>query len=977
MGIKWNKQQQQAIEFFEGACAVIAQAGAGKSTILTNRVNNLVYNHNVKQEDILTISFTRNTADELEKKLAKMGCGNVNIGTFHSICGRILAIEGIDVTKRIQDWEMENIFKGIDKEADTKDIQSFIGYQKNYMRTYKDSFVKKDSEYSEEELRVFFKAYEEYKSQKHLYDFEDWLIECYKILKEKPNKHTFDFVLVDEHQDTNLVQNLLLRELCPKGNVFCVFDYRQCFPKGTQVRTDNGFKNIEDIKENNDIIVANGRGGTITTKVSEVMRKRYIGKLIEIKTESGQVVKATPNHTMFLNTLIEGGHFVYLMYKEGMGFRIGRSSLISCSRNNKVSNRNGYELRLTTEKANKVWLIKSCTSLEESIFYENYYAFEYGIPLYVFNNKNRKGILKQDMIDKLFNSMDTYSRGHRLLKDLSMYFEHPHYTPQANATDSDGNTKQRLNFVMFGNSRKGLGKKDIYIGNKHELSFSTINEEFAKISSEKFISGVTKQVNGIGYEYFVGRKVTNNQDELLNIAYSIQEDLENVEIDCRAVLTNEEKVKFKFMPMANAKVGMGVPVFKDGQIVEDKIIEINTYEYDDYVYDLNVDLYRNYIVNDIVVHNCIYAFRGGNPEYCMNFHKEWKNATVINLDINYRSCKNIVENANGFIKKYYGDYEYYSDGVANNKEDGKITIDSYLTKETEATDVANKIEELLQNGEELNEIAVLYRLNANSSFIENELKSRGVPYDISNDSSFFKRKEISAIMSYLRLVDNPHDDNAFETIFRLRNYPLQYFSNNILENIRVFSGQNNLSLYESFTMISLDKVWQKRNVNDFVNNINKLRLQLDKEVSIQTLIDNIVKVFKLEDFLKEKYTNKEEFEDRMEAMRVLKSFIKGGDVKHFISYVYNTGINEKKKTPKDSVKLLSIHASKGLEWKHTFVIGVEDGKFPHCRSNFEDEARLFYVAVTRAEENLYLSEIGVSNKFINEYPLKRKLNKPA
>jgi DNA helicase-2/ATP-dependent DNA helicase PcrA len=106
---------------------------------------------------------------------------------------------------------------------------------------------------------------------------------------------------VDEHQDSNLVQNLLIKELCPKGNVFCVFDYRQCFPKGTQIRTGDGLKNIEDIKENDDIIVANGRGDTISTKVSEIMRKRYSGELIEVKTEGGKIVKATPSHTMFFN----------------------------------------------------------------------------------------------------------------------------------------------------------------------------------------------------------------------------------------------------------------------------------------------------------------------------------------------------------------------------------------------------------------------------------------------------------------------------------------------------------------------------------------------------------------------------------------------------------------------------------------------------------------------------------------------------
>ena len=119
----------------------------------------------------------------------------------------------------------------------------------------------------------------------------------------------------------------------------------------------------------------------------------------------------------------------------------------------------------------------------------------------------------------------------------------------------------------------------------------------------------------------------------------------------------------------------------------------------------------------------IYSFRGGIPELFMNFHKEWKNTTVINMNINYRSCDNIVKNSNKFIKNYYGDYKYYSDSIANNKNNGNIFINSYLSKEDEAVEVVDKIEELLKNKVKPCEIAVLYRLNSHSGNIENELKN--------------------------------------------------------------------------------------------------------------------------------------------------------------------------------------------------------------------------------------------------------------
>lgn len=586
--LQFNKQQQQAINFYKGSCSVIAGAGSGKSSVLVYRIKNLIEKYHVNESDILAISFTRNTANDLKKKLSKMGYTNVNVGTFHSICGNILFNNNIDVSNLIKDWQIENCFKNIDKKANIKEIQSFIGYQKSYFKTYKDSFMPKDSNYTETELRKFYKEYEIFKQKNRLYDFDDWLIECYKLLQK--TKITYDFILVDEYQDTNLIQSLILKQLCESGNIFVVGDYRQA----------------------------------------------------------------------------------------------------------------------------------------------------------------------------------------------------------------------------------------------------------------------------------------------------------------------------------------------------------------------------------------IYSFRGGIPELFMNFHKEWKNTTIINMNINYRSCDNIVKNSNKFIKNYYGDYKYYSDSIANNKNNGNIFINSYLSKEDEAVEVVDKIEELLKNKVKPCEIAVLYRLNSHSGNIENELKKRRIGYDIDNDSSFFKRKEISTIISYLRLIDNQDDDGALENIYNNRNYPLTYFSKSVFNNIKSYASKNDLSIYEALLSFEYDKVWQKQNINTFKDNISRLKLQYDKELNIDRLIDNIVNVFKIKDLIQEKYNDSEDYEDRISSIETLKTFIKGNDISKFISYIdSNSNTNNKKKD--ENIKLMTVHKSKGLEFKNVFIISIEDGKFPHIKSPIEDEARLFYVGITRAKENLYITQIGNDNKFINQY----------
>jgi DNA helicase-2/ATP-dependent DNA helicase PcrA len=188
----------------------------------------------------------------------------------------------------------------------------------------------------------------------------------------------------------------------------------------------------------------------------------------------------------------------------------------------------------------------------------------------------------------------------------------------------------------------------------------------------------------------------------------------------------------------------------------------------------------------------------------------------------------------------------------------------------------------------------------------------------------------------------------------------------MLDDIRINSGRNNLSLYERFLNIKCDANWKEKSINDFKDNLLKLTLQNNKNITLDKLIDNVRKVFKFDLYLTEKFTNKEELNERISSIDVLKSFIKGNSLENFITYVENgTNSNKKKKT--DGIQLMTIHASKGLEFKNVFLIGIQDGKFPHNKSSIEEEVRLFYVGITRAIENIFIYEIGNENRFVKEY----------
>lgn len=802
--MKLNKQQQEAVDHYEGACTVVASAGSGKSTVLVERIRNLVHNHSEVQTGILAITFTSKTAKELKTRLESRGLSRVNVGTFHAICMRILLREGVDVRgKLVPFYKADNWFKELDERPNTEEILSFIGYQKSYMRAPEDEFAFKDSDYSDEELRKFYRVYEDNKESEGLYDFDDYLLIALELLEKNKGKYEFNHVLVDEHQDTNLVQNLILQEVTKGNNIFAVGDPRQCFPEDTPISVPNGHRKISSIREGDIVRVASGQGEYVDAPVSDVIKRDYVGTLIELTTRSGRVISATPEHMIFLRGV--------------------------------------------------------CTTSQ---------------------------------------------------------------------------SKSRITFTMF-------GEKDT---SEHRVTVNIVNDS-----------------------YIDARRITgDDQDRLLDNIERVANGQEtDVAIIQRASLVKGVSGVYELLSIDNATVGMSVPALIDGEIVEDEIVEVNEIIYDGVVYDLNIDTYRNYMANDIVVHNCIYSFRAGNMKYFMNFEDYWEDPKTINMTTNYRSTSNVVEKSNNMIRPYFEGYEHYRDAVAFDESSGEIELKRYSSVAEEAVKVVDMIEEKISQGVPRNEIAVLYRLNKQSVYIENELKRREIDYDVANNSSFFRRREISAIISFLRLIIDPHDENALEEIFRFRTFPLKFFSNRLFHQIRSYSGVNDLSLFEALTMFNYDRAWQRRNALSFEQSINRLRSQHDRGVPVTRLIDNIVKAFGIEQYIDEKYTDIEDANERKESLDTLKLFVKNNNLEQFVDFIYNA--TTKKKVRDDAVRLVTAHSAKGLEWDNVFLIGMVDGDFPHERADVEEEARLFYVAVTRPKKNLYISEIGDGSVFVEQY----------
>ena len=365
----------------------------------------------------------------------------------------------------------------------------------------------------------------------------------------------------------------------------------------------------------------------------------------------------------------------------------------------------------------------------------------------------------------------------------------------------------------------------------------------------------------------------------------------------------------------------------------------------------------------------IYAFRGANINNILNFQKDYENVQTYRLEQNYRSTKNIVEAANSIIDKN----KTKLDKIVWTANDfgPKIKIHRSLTDGEEGRFVASTIfEEKMRNQMMNGDFAILYRTNAQSRSMEDALRKRDIPYRIYGGLSFYQRKEIKDILGYLRLVINPKDEEA---LIRVINYPARGIGGTTIEKLTVAANHYKRSIFEVMEVI--DKIDLKLNsgtkakINDFVTMIKSFQVVNESQDALY-LTEHVSKKTGLVQELKKDGTP--EGIARIENIEVLmggiKDFIEGqkeidgarGALSEFMEDVALATDLDNDTGDDDRVALMTIHLAKGLEFPTVFVVGMEEDLFPsamslNTRSELEEERRLFYVALTRAEHQAYLT----------------------
>ena len=365
----------------------------------------------------------------------------------------------------------------------------------------------------------------------------------------------------------------------------------------------------------------------------------------------------------------------------------------------------------------------------------------------------------------------------------------------------------------------------------------------------------------------------------------------------------------------------------------------------------------------------IYAFRGANINNILNFQKDYDNVQMYRLEQNYRSSRNIVEAANNVIDKNKTKLDKIV--WTSNDYGPKIKVHRSLTDSEEGRFVAATIfEQKMQHQMHNGQFAILYRTNAQSRAMEDALRKRDIPYRIYGGLSFYQRKEIKDVLAYLRLVINPKDEEA---LVRVINYPARGIGDTTVEKLTVAANHYKRSIFE--VMEHIDKIDLKLNagtkakLNDFVTMIKSFQV-INENQDAFFLTDHVTKKTGLVQELKKDGTPEgiAKIENIEELLNGIKDFTEGqkeidgarGALAEFLEDVALATDLDKDTGDDDRVALMTIHLAKGLEFPHVFIVGLEEDLFPsamslNTRSELEEERRLFYVALTRAEHQAYLT----------------------
>ena len=1020
-----NPVQHEAVIAPDGPLLIVAGAGSGKTRVLTSRIAYLVSERKVSPFQILAITFTTKAAGEMKERVASL-VGPVArrmwVATFHSACSRILRREAEHLglrsaftiydqadAVRLTDYVRRDL--NIDpKRFPPRQLHGRISALKNEL-VMPEQYAASAMTPPEKMLAKVYSEYQRRLLDASAVDFDDLLVLTVRLFRENPEvlarwQQRFSHVLVDEFQDTNLAQWELVQMLAAEHrNLLVVGDTDQCLFPGTLVTMGDGSRKvIEDVAVGDEVMSNYGSGDFRPASVVRTHEARtYEG--VTITFASGRRITSTPDHVHFAGCVIgrtPQQHMTYVMWKEGVGFRIGTSRTYTDGQSKRFL---GPIQRCHQERADAMWVVSVHETEAEARLEEAILGARYGIPTLPFVARNPErasgaGLVgNQAMLDRLFSELPTEKRGRLLLGHRGLSFEHPHHAPATNTASTSGRVRWRLTVVLCGDRRSR--------STMHRIALFGDDDE-----GRRALEGVGLSVRPARKGSACWRFETASADmAVIQEKVALIRSVLDVSVRCvgRLAVNDEGNAltnSLPFTPASSVRPGM-VMVDEDGRF--DVVTEVDSFD-DNLgvpVYDIDVAQTHNFVANGVVTHNSIYKFRGADYRNLMRFEEEFPDATIIVLDQNYRSTQRILDAANAVIANNAArkPKHLWTDQV------GGELLTRYQAEDEhdEASFVAHEITRLTESeGQRFGDMAVFYRTNAQSRVVEEALVRANLPYRVVGGVKFYDRREVKDALAYLRALVNPDDEVSWK---RIVNVPKRGVGDTSLAKVDQYAQAHGIPFREALRECPAAGVTGKalggvRDLLELMEEFEEVapggvgptveailhRTGYLAELQAERTIESVGRVENLQEFV----GVCQEFDEALDGgnASVLAALTDLGDgeeielprglkrVQAFLESVsLVTDMDVAEGEEQSAVTLMTLHSAKGLEYPVVFLTGLEDGIFPHIRSlgdpdELEEERRLCYVGITRARERLYLCHAWSRTLFgsTDYYPPSRFLN---
>ena len=984
-----NPAQREAVTHGDGPLLILAGAGSGKTRVLTHRIAWLNHTGRARASEVLAITFTNKAAQEMRERVEGLVGRRTRamwVMTFHAACARMLRAEAdrLGYTKRFTIYDQADARRlvkrcldaaGVDPKRFTPAaVHNQISDAKNKLRDA-EAYRQLMGSYFEQTVGEVYELYEKELVRMNAMDFDDLLVRAVNVLELFPEVRdrygtAFRHILVDEYQDTNHAQYRWLQLLTTHHrNLAVVGDDAQCLAEGTLVTMGDGsVRPIERVRVGDGVLSSYGSGDFRPARVTDTFAG-HRPEGVAITLRSGRRIVSTPEHTHFAGFrpgLTPQRHLTYLMVRGGKGFRVGTTRVYTDGVNQGLI---GLRTRAMQEHADAAWVVSVHDSEAAARAAEIKLSLRYGIPTLPFvarRNAAAQGLIgDQRLIDDVFASVDNAGGGLRLLRHEGLSVDHPHVAPR-----SHEGRRRNVAITLCADRRGRTPMHLVSVGGRDPEARRALEA-----------AGLSVRPAKRGSESWRYESVFKDFGRAASVVDTIRDAIPAT-VRPQARLAGKS---LPFMPAASVRPGM---VMFDEEGGFDVVESVERVDLEAPVYDINVEGTHNFVANGIVTHNSIYGFRGADISNILDFESHFSDAHVVKLEQNYRSTQTILNAANAVIanNRAQKPKHLWSDlGTGD-----RIVVRELDDEHSEARYVVGQIARLVDSGTSLDEIAVFYRTNAQSRVLEDTLVRNETSYQVVGGTKFYDRAEIKDAIAYLILLSNPQDAISFA---RIVNSPKRGIGATSLGRVLSHADTLGVPVWEAAEQperVSGLGTAAVKALGRFMDVMVGLRERVADGVPVGDLLEAVLHDTGYIDALEAERTI--EAEGRLENLRALVEGAREFDamaeegqdtLDDFLQQVALQSDADTRRDDEGVVTLMTLHNAKGLEYPIVFMIGCEEGVFPHSRAldegGLEEERRLCYVGITRAQRELTITyarrrnvfgaqTFGMRSRFVDEIP---------